>query len=109
MISATDNQEGFKLQEIFIHFDIKETFNRPAFNAGQIFQPFDANGRSLYSKLVKSDGEKKNPIPVVKLFGMIQMVIFNQPSIKAMALTMAIPIKVLSLERLYSMDTNNVT
>ena len=59
MISATDNQEGFKLQEIFIHFDIKETFNRPAFNAGQIFQPFDANGRSLYSKLVKSDGEKK--------------------------------------------------
>lgn len=60
MNSATDDQEGFKFQEFFIHFDMKETSNRPAFSAGQIFQPFDAYGRSLYSKLVKRVGEKKS-------------------------------------------------
>lgn len=80
MISATANHLARKVSSSKKFSSIlTETFNRPAFNVGQIFQPFDPYGRSLYSKLVKRDGEKKIPIPVVKLFGMIQMVIFNQP------------------------------
>ena len=61
MISATANHLARKVSSSKKFSSIlTETFNRPAFNVGQIFQPFDAYGRSLYSKLVKRDGEKKN-------------------------------------------------